>query len=138
MMVDQVSSFGRRLPLNTRQVFVCACLGAVLWLAAALLLQWLGPMGVYEGAARIWLYLLIIPGTLPFIGLIAKLARLARHQIGVGVALATMTAILLDGVALAWFPALYGGEVELAAGAGAVILWGGGVAMALGWALNRA
>ena len=137
-MSDSVSSFGGRIPLNTRQWSICALLGAALWFVAALLLQWLGPMGIFDGMARVWLYLLVIPGTAPFIFLIVKLAGLTRSQIGVGAALVTMIAILLDGIALAWFPALYGSDVELIAGSGAVILWGGGVAMALGWAFNRA
>ncbi len=137
-MADPASSFGGRVPLSPRQALVCAALGAVLWLVAALLLRWLGPMGIYDGAARIWLYLLIIPGSAPFILLIARAAGLARSQIAIGAAFGTMTAILLDGIALAWFPALYGGEIEFVAGAGAVILWGGGVFMALGWVFNRA
>ena len=136
-MTDTVSSFGGRVPMTGSQAVRCALLGVLLWFVAAMLLNWLGPMGIYEGAARVWLYGLIIPGTAPFIWLIVKIAGLARNQIGLGAAFATMAAILCDGIALAWFPALYGGETALVAGAGAVILWGGGVAMALGWAFNR-
>ncbi len=132
------TSFNKHVPLSPRQALVCAALGAILWFVAAMLIKVLAPMGVFEGMSRGWLYIAIIPGTVPFIWMIAKLAGLARHQIGVGTAFATMTAVLLDGVALAWFPWLYADHIELIAGAGALILWGAGVGMVIGWALNRA
>ncbi len=137
-MSHHSTSFGGHIPLSMRQSILCAGLGAVLWFFAALLIQWLGPMGVFEGYWRLVLYGLVIPGTAPFIWLIAKVAGLARHQIGVGVSVATMIAVLLDGVALAWLPDLYGGDSERTAAAGAVILWGAGVGMAIAWLLNRA
>ncbi len=136
-MSSPQSSFNHHVPLSPRQAFVCAALGAILWFVAAMLIKVLAPMGVFEGMARVWLYLTVIPGTVPFIWMIAKLAGLARHQIGVGTAFATMTAVLLDGIALAWLPALYADQIDHIASAGAVILWGAGVGMVIGWALNR-
>ena len=124
---------GERIGLTNGQVVSCLVQGAVLWLAAALLLRWLGPTGIYEDPLRILVYLLVIPGTFPFVLQVEKLAKLRRDQVFTGMAVGTMMAILLDGVALAWFPRLYGETVELWAGAGAVILWGGGVGLALGW-----
>lgn len=126
-----------RLGLTSGQMVSCLVQGAVLWLAAALLLRWLGPTGIYEDPLRILVYLLVIPGTFPFVLQIEKLAKLRRDQAFTGMAVATMMAVLLDGVALAWFPRLYGETVELWAGAGAVILWGGGVGMGLGWLRTR-
>jgi hypothetical protein len=111
-------------------------MGAVLWLAAALLLRWLGPMGVYEGWARVLMFLAIVPATLPFIPLFAKVAGLSRDQIFAGFGFGTATAICLDGLALSWTPWLYGGETYVA-GAGATILWGGGVGLFLAWILGR-
>lgn len=127
-----------RLGLTGGQMISCLVQGAVLWLAAALLLRWLGPMGIHEDPLRILVYLLVIPGTFPFVLQIEKLAKLRRDQAFTGMAVATMMAVLLDGVALAWFPRLYGETVEMWAGAGAVILWGAGVGMVLGWARTRA
>ncbi|WBQ10988.1 hypothetical protein L2D01_04205 [Hyphomonadaceae bacterium ML37] len=127
-----------RLPLSTGQLIRLAALGAALWLTAALLLRWLGPLGVYDGAARILLYALIIPGTAPFIWLIAKIGGLARSDLALGVSVVVAAAVLLDGLALAWVPTLYGAELALQAGAGAAILWGAGVALVLGFVFNRA
>lgn len=122
---------------SRQQLIRVVAVGLSVWLAGALLLRWLGPMGVYDGAARIVLYALIIPGTLPIILLLPVLAGIKRSQIAAAAAFATATAILMDGLALAWFPGLYGETIAQHAGAGAAILWGGAVAIFLGFFLNR-
>jgi hypothetical protein len=122
--------------LTSSQLLRCAAMGAVLWLAAALLLRWLGPMGVYDGWARVVLFLAIIPGTIPFIPLFAKVAGLNRDQLFAGFSFGTATAVCLDGLALSWTPWLYGGP-DYVAGAGATILWGGGVGLFLAWIMGR-
>lgn len=111
-------------------------IGAVLWLGFALLIRVIGPMGVFDGSNRIWLYLAVIPGTLPMIPVIRRLAGLAPNQHTIGMAVGTASAIMLDGLALSWAPWLYADTVELVAAAGAVILWGGGVGLALGALLD--
>jgi hypothetical protein len=123
-------------PLTRRQTLILAVIGAVLWLAFALLIRVLGPMGVFDGSNRIWLYLVVIPGTLPIIPVIRRLAGLGPNQHTIGMAVGTASAIMLDGVALSWAPWLYADTVELVAAAGAVILWGGGVGLALGALLD--
>ena len=123
--------------LHSSQLIRLIALGATLWLVAALLLRFLAPLDIYSGTGRYILYFLIIPGTFPFVLLVRYLAGLARNQIGIGMAVVTAAAILLDGVALGWFPQLYGEGIENAANAGAAILWGGGVAITLGMLINR-
>jgi len=59
------------------------------------------------------------------------LHKKAQH-VALGSAIATATAIMLDGIALAWFPAIYGPGAAQTAASGAVILWGGFIAIALG------
>lgn len=122
--------------LTGRQLWITGAVGAALWLAAALLLNVLGPRGIYEGSNRVILYLLVIPGTVPVLPMMARLAGLAPTQLGLGMAIGTAVATLLDGLALAWWPALYGGP-DYVAGAGAVILWGAGVGMMLGFGAAR-
>ena len=123
--------------LTRRQLTILIITAAVLWLIAAMLLRVLGPTRVYEGSARVWLYLLVIPGTWPFVALTARVAGLAVDQKAIALAIVTGTATLIDGIALAWLPWIYGDSVDLIAAAGAVILWGAGVALALGLALNK-
>lgn len=125
-----------RNALAPRQVLILAAMGAILWFAAAMLIRVIGPIGVFEGTNRLLTYLLVIPGTLPFVFLVRRSAGLAASQHGIAMAIGTTAAALLDGIALAWFPQLYGDTVELVAAAGAVILWGAGVGMALGFILD--
>ena len=66
----------------------------------------LAPLGIYDGSNRILLYALVIPGTFPFVLIARKLARLAPDQMAIALAIATAATTLLDGIALAWFPAL--------------------------------
>lgn len=126
-----------RLPLSAGQIVTMAIFGALLWFLAAMTLRYLGPMGIYEGANRAVLYVLIVPVTVPFVLLARRLGGLAPNQIGVAYAVGTTSAMLLDGLALAWFPALYGGTPELVAGAGAAILWGAAVGQLLAFVFNR-
>lgn len=126
-----------RLPLSVGQIVTMAIFGAVLWFLAAMTLRYLGPMGIYDGANRAVLYALIIPGTVPFVVLARRIGGLASNQIGIAYAVGTTSAMLLDGLALAWFPMLYGGTPELVAGAGSAILWGAGVGQLIAFLFNR-
>ena len=125
-------------PLTSRQNIIMALMGAVLWLAAALLIRALEPLNIFEGGRRVLVYALTIPGTWPFVLLLERLGKLARNQVAMGYAVGTASATLLDGLALAWFPSLYGSSVAHIAGAGAVILWGAGVGLVLAFIRNRA
>ncbi len=135
--ISKPAAMRSKLSLEKHQIGLCLLVGALLWFVAAMMLQILGPMGIYEGSSRVILYVLIIPGTVPFLLIGFRVAKLEAHQYFVGTALMDMAAMLLDGVALAWFPALYGGEAELVAGAGAAILWGAAVALGLAFFMNR-
>lgn len=123
--------------LTRRQGITLVTVGIVLWFLAAMLLRALGPTGIYEGSARIRLYVLVIPGTWPFVLMTARLAGLAPGQALPGLAIVTGTAALLDGIALAWVPQIYGDSAELVAGAGGAILWGAGVGLALALVHDR-
>jgi len=123
--------------LRQSQFVIVAVLGALFWFVAALLCQVLGPMGALEGAARALTYAAVIPGTVPVVLLMQRAARLRKDQLAAGMAAATAVAALLDGIALAWFPALYGEGAEQIAASGAVILWGAGVGMILGFVFGR-
>ena len=124
-------------PLDHRQIAVFLVYGVVVWFLAALLLRWLGPLGIYQGGLRLLVYLLIIPGTLPLVWLSARLAGNAPGQLFPGFTLASAMAALCDGMALAWTPTLYGATTALHAGAGAMILWGLGVGIFLAYLWDR-
>lgn len=108
--------------------------GVAFWFLGALLIRAVEPLGALEGYGTALFYALIIPGTWPAIPLIRKLASLRSDETALGVTIVTATAVLLDGCALRLIPDLYGPNL---AGAGAAILWGGGVALVLGVLMNR-
>lgn len=120
------------LGLTARQIAILLALGAALWLSAALLLNVLAPLGIYEGVGRVILYAAVIPGTWPFVEAVIRVAGLRRQQALTGVAIGLATACCLDGLALAYTPWLYGSTVAHTAGAGAAILWGAGVFLVIG------
>lgn len=128
----------KRLPVTGRQTVALLVLGAILWFIAATLLRLLGPVGIYEGIGRVINYALIFPGLLPFLLVAFKISGLEKSQYFTGVGLMTLSAALLDGIALAWFPGLYGNTPEMLAGAGSTILWGVGAGFVLAYFMNRA
>lgn len=118
-------------PLTASQAGIAAAVGVILFLGAALLIRALQPIDPFIDPTRMLVYALVIPGTVPVIPLLRRLAKLLPGQTLPAMGVGTAAATLCDGIALAWFPGLYGhGEAHIA-GAGAVILWGAGVGLAL-------
>ncbi len=136
-MSEPKSFMQSRIGLTAGQTLMLIVIGAVLWFAAAVLLRTIGPNGAFEGNRHILLYALTIPATIPFVWLVQKLVGLADDRIAIGYSLATATALLLDGIAVAWFPSLYGSDLPQVANSAAVILWGAGVGMVLAFIMNR-
>ncbi len=126
-----------RIGLTISQTILLICIGAALWFLAAIILRLIAPMGALEGTARFITYALVIPGTLPFVVLTRMLVKLFTHQLFTGIAVATMTALLIDGIVIAWFPRVYGGELPQVTNCAAIILWGAGVGMVLAFMLNK-
>jgi hypothetical protein len=123
--------------LTARQSTILIAAGIILWFAAALLLQALNTANLLGGTGSMIVYALVIPGTLPFVLLLARIAGLSAPQIVPGYALATLAALFCDGTAVAFWPALYGAndlQVRLAAGA---VIWGAAVGLALAFGLAR-
>lgn len=127
-----------RLPFTTGQLAILIVIGIVIWFAGGLLLRYLGANGILQGTSLGVVYAALIPGTVPVIFLMRRLASLGDDQIALATAIVVASAIVLDGIALSWFPALYGPGLPQTAVSGATILWGGGVAIFLGCWFNRA
>ncbi len=123
--------------LNSTQIVILIIYGAVLWLLAAMLVRTLGPAGALDGIWRLVTYAAVVPGTVPALLLARKLARIARDQMLAGIAIVTATALLLDGIAHAWFPALYGTDPILIVKGAAAIFWGAGVGLVLALLMNK-
>jgi hypothetical protein len=131
------ASITNRLGLTSGQTIMLMGIGAALWFLAAIILRIVASMGALEGSARAFTYVLIIPGTLPFVWLTQVLAKLRRDQIAIGVAVVTAAALLIDGFVVAWFPVIYGSALPQVTNCAAAILWGAGVGLVLAFFLNK-
>jgi hypothetical protein len=127
----------RQQNLTMMQIGISAVYGAVLWLLAALLVRALGPMGALDGSMGILTYALVIPGTVAAIIAARPLAKLRHDQTLAGIAVVTATALLLDGIAHAWFPAFYGTDPALVIKGAAAIFWGAGIGLVLALIMNK-
>lgn len=130
-------SVHNRLDLTSGQTLFLVIMGAALWFLAALILRTVVPMGALEGSARAITYALVIPGTLPFVVLTRLLVKLRHDQIAIGIAVVTATALLIDGIVVAWFPGIYSNDIRHVANCAAAILWGAGVGLVLAFIMNK-
>jgi hypothetical protein len=135
-MTNSSQTLSTPQPLTTKQVIILAFYGAALWFVAAMLVRTLGPMGALDDFGRVITYALVIPGTVPAIWIGRVLAKLERDQTAIALIVITATALLLDGIAHAWFPSLYGSDPVLIIKGAAVIFWGAGVGLVLGLIMN--
>ncbi|WP_424952993.1 hypothetical protein [Deinococcus sp.] len=110
-----------RLPL-------LAALGVTFWFLAAMTIRFLGPGVFVPGGSLLPLvFLLTLPVAWAFVWLGLLLSGARGAAVFPAATLMTSVAMLCDGVALTFFPALYGlTSVPLLLGA-AWILWGAGL-----------
>ena len=127
----------QRTSLSSQQIVISVIIGAILWFCAAMLMRAIVPLDFYNGAGVVLMYALTIPGTVPFVFLLRKLASLRGDQIAIGYTIATSAALLLDGTAFALFPSLYANNSSDALQAAAAILWGAGVGQILALIINK-
>ena len=123
--------------LTPRQTAIAAIYGAVVWLGAALFVRQIGPLGIFDGIYGLLTYVLVIPGTIPFILIARWIAKLEDDQIATGYTVATAVALLLDGVGHSWFRSLYGTDPSLIVKGAASIFWGAGVGLILAMIMNK-
>lgn len=123
--------------LSGVQIAILAGYGVLLWFAAAMLIRVLVPMGALSGVWQVVTYVLVVPGTVPVLLSARPIAKLGRGQMAAAAMIMDAAALLCDGTAFAWFPALYGNDAALWPASAAVILWGAGVVLVLGLLMNR-
>ena len=126
------------ISLSRKQIMTVAIIGAILWFCAAMLMRDVVKMDFYDGMGVAIVYALTIPGTIPFVILVRKLAGLREDQIAIGYTVATAVALMLDGSAFAFLPSLYADNPADGLQAAAAILWGAGVGLVLAIIMNRA
>ena len=123
--------------LTANQFVRLAAMGVFYWFVAAQFVRltaagWVGHVGL-----TIFTFLLIVVVTVPALWVGCKIAAVDRPRWSAGAAVMTATALLSDGIAITWFRGLYGTDPATVLGGAAAILWGAGVALVLGMALER-
>jgi hypothetical protein len=122
------------MPSRT-QFAILIALGLAMWGAATLLIR-LWPAAFTDpllGAAG---FAAMLPVGWLSVWLIARLAGLTPDRVMAGVAVVGATAMCIDGVVLRWAPLVYG-DGDLPRLAGAWLLWGYGVSLAIALTFAR-
>jgi Family of unknown function (DUF5367) len=113
--------------LTTAQLIGLLVMGDVLWFVAAMFIRFAG-QGLFT-AGNPWLIALFV-GSLPvawaLVAIPCRMLRVARPHYVKAATLMAAPALLLDGVAITWFPTLYGVGVPGLELAAAWLLWGVG------------
>jgi len=126
----------RLTPVPIGKVFILVAMGAFLWFLGVLFLRWAGDVGALTGAWHWVVYAGVIPITVPLIPLGPWIARLPRAHTLRAVAIMSMTALLIDGIVIGFFPEIYSADPPTARAAAGALLWGVGVALMLGLAVR--
>jgi hypothetical protein len=113
--------------LTPAQAVRAVLIGLSVWLVAALFIRFTGPLGLFEGVARVVLYAATAPASWVLVWMIRRLAVLRPDQLVAAAAVASFPAVMCDGVALVAFPQLYGGPAPHLLPAAAWLLWGAGL-----------
>jgi hypothetical protein len=127
----QKAGDGLIVGLTIGKLAALMALASLVWLCAALFIRWLGPMGAFTGLSRVIVYGSTVVLTIPLNRRTLKIAGLSKHHMVTAIAVTTATATMLDGVAMSYFPELYGGDPAITGAGAAWLLWAIGVASAL-------
>lgn len=124
--------------LGQKKTILSVILGAVFWFAAAMIIRFCGESVFTEGNNyRILAFILLFPLSYVFILITQKVADLQSNELLNSVAIVTMTAMFLDGIALTWFRGLYSDKYEVSHYGAAFILFGVGVGLLLSYLMNK-
>lgn len=127
----------RYAPRSAVSLFILIALGTVYWLLAALVVRWTAAGWVGSTVATIVVFGLIVVVTYPALFIGMRVARVDRAAASFAAIVMTMAALLLDGIALTWFPALYGTDPKVVLGGAAAIMFGAGAALLIGLVVQR-
>lgn len=109
-------------------------IGTIFWFDALLFIRFGGESLFIDGNPwLLLLYVASIPIAWISIEISAIIGKIARKDLLNAVAIMALTALLLDGVALTWFPSWYGLAPTGLLLAAAWLLWGVGISLGIGY-----
>lgn len=123
---------------NAQSVLLYVVLGVVFWFSAALLVRFLGEVVFTpNNPLLIVMFIVAIPIGRLFIWIAQQIGKLPDKAVFAPAVMMTQVALLLDGIAITWFPQLYGqSHTHVMLGA-ALIMWGAGVGMVIAWMMSK-
>lgn len=138
-MSSNLAAQAHLVAFSPRRLAVLIALGITFWFLAALMVRVLGPYVFTDGNPYRWLmFVLAVPLSYGFMFSARGLVRLQRAELASAMAIMTLVATLCDGTALTCCHTLYGATYEIALFGAAVILWGAGVGMLVGYIASGA
>ena len=112
--------------MRPSQILLYVLIVAVGWFVAAQFIRFAGPH-IFDGSvAHAAMFVLTALCGPAFVWLAALAVRLPFGEMLPPITLMTVTALLLDGIAISWVPFLYGGTGPNLAYGAAWLLWGVG------------
>ena len=121
---------------TTARIGILLILGVGLWLLATLYIH-IVPAAFTSPLHSALGFITALPIGWLSIRLVWRCARLARSQLVAATALVGAVGMMIDGLALRFFPWVYSGEPEVIRPASAWLLWGYGVSFAIALWLGR-
>ncbi|WP_310413606.1 hypothetical protein [Chamaesiphon sp. OTE_8_metabat_110] len=113
-------------------------LGVLAWLIGVFFIRFAGTMFFVEGSLwLVGLYLLTIPVVGLTIESVARIGKLSRLKTLMAIVIFNFTATLLDAVAIAWLPSIYGLPAPANLLAAAWLLWFVGISLYLSFMMAR-
>jgi hypothetical protein len=123
--------------MTTNKIFLSVALGVAFWFVAAMIVRFSGQAVFSDGNHMLILFfVLCFPLTYGFLFTTRKTLNLLYSELLRPIVVITLTAALLDGIALTWFRQLYGQTFEIALFGAALILWGVGLALLFAFILD--
>jgi hypothetical protein len=113
-------------------------LGIIFWLNAALIIRFSGSSVFSEGNLLLGIFFIVaILVTIFTIFILKKISQLRYDQLFGPLTIMTITATILDGIAMTWFRTLYSESFEVSFFGSALILWAVGWGLFLGYILEK-
>jgi hypothetical protein len=118
--------------LSQQQIVRSFVAGVVLWFVFVWVVRWI-PWAFDGGVRSALLFIVTIPAAWGLVRIVALAAALEPATIFEGVVIATVAAMLLDGLVFTFVSHWYGSsETHVRFGAG-LILWGAALGMLIAW-----
>jgi Family of unknown function (DUF5367) len=115
-------------------IILFASLGAGFWLTFLLLIRFWGEyLFIDRNPWLLCLFILSIPLAWVLIKVSMTICKVEGEQVLTATVLMSLTAMLLDGIALTWFQNWYGLEPTKLLLVAAWLLWGVGICLAMGY-----